>query len=491
MEASFSLLFALISVALLWSSVFRVSSPEEKHRTFVYSLPKVGLTLEEDCFKDIYRDELQRDVDTLQHLGTRTLFLWCPWDTTVARQHGAFLDMMTSAQISIIITLQTDIFQIEQRSGERTFQQGLSILADELNAHPNVSVRGIYISYPLDGVTALFFFEFISKVRFWMDSLSLDLPLYVPWLENNDPTMTEQDFEAQLSQWDSGDFTAWVVQVFSVAELQTWITRITSGGQRTKQLYILYGADSYELASGARNETSQLQEIETLYNAIISLPTDNTTVIGSAILTFVDNYDLASGAQNVFGDQSETCPDPNPYLQTSCGQRVDAIDYGDAIVSVEMLGVFYFVESLMIERCLYPKLSAELIRSLWNSNSTRLPSSVCIFTISNPYPWWTVFIPVGLIVPAVVAIPLLCKFRSQTHPNTFVKSSTKKKTKQKFEVKIEKTVDDSLGSSTNKSISDEMSKNDNNGNETQRVEHSRGVTKQSSEKSHTLRPKES
>lgn len=52
---------------------------EEKHRTLVYSLPKVGLSLEEDCLRDIYRDELQRDVETLKQLGTRTVFLWCPW----------------------------------------------------------------------------------------------------------------------------------------------------------------------------------------------------------------------------------------------------------------------------------------------------------------------------------------------------------------------------------------------------------------------------
>lgn len=115
--------------------------------------------------------------------------------------------MIAHAQLSIIITLRTDIFQIEQRAGERTFQQGLSILTDELNTHPNVSVRGIYISYPLDGVTASFFFEFISKVRFWMNALNLYIPLYVPWVENNDPTMSELDFEAQLTQWDKGDFT--------------------------------------------------------------------------------------------------------------------------------------------------------------------------------------------------------------------------------------------------------------------------------------------
>jgi hypothetical protein len=115
--------------------------------------------------------------------------------------------MVAAAHLSLIITLKTTIFQIEKRAGERIFQQGLELLVDELKAHPNVSVRGIYISYPLDGVTASFFFDFVRKVRFWMNTLNLFVPLYVPWVENNDPTMSEVDFEAQLSQWDKGDFT--------------------------------------------------------------------------------------------------------------------------------------------------------------------------------------------------------------------------------------------------------------------------------------------
>jgi hypothetical protein len=133
---------------------------------------------------------------------------------------------------------------------------------------------------------------------------------------------------------------------------------------------------------------------------------------------------------------------------------VDAIDYGDAIVCVEMLGVFYYIESLMIERCLYPKLTAHLLRSLWNPNSSELPNSICIFTISNPFPWWTVFIPVGLTLPAIVAIPTLCKLRSQTKSNFSSKTTSnrkqKKKNQQNFEIKIEKSVEDPTESNIDK-----------------------------------------
>jgi hypothetical protein len=69
------------------------------------------------------------------------------------------------------------------------------------------------------------------------------------------------------------------------------------------------------LNEGQDNETTQAQEIETLYNLMTSMSNTNATVIGSAILTFADNYDMASEQRNVFGDQSETCPDINPYLQ--------------------------------------------------------------------------------------------------------------------------------------------------------------------------------
>lgn len=69
------------------------------------------------------------------------------------------------------------------------------------------------------------------------------------------------------------------------------------------------------MIEGQDNETTQAQQIETLYNIMTSMTNTNATVIGSAILTFADNFDMANDKRNVFGDQSETCPDINPYLQ--------------------------------------------------------------------------------------------------------------------------------------------------------------------------------
>jgi hypothetical protein len=156
---------------------------------------------------------------------------------------------------------------------------------------------------------------------------------------------------------------------------------------------------------------------------------------------------------------------------------VDVIDYGDAIVCVEMLGVFYYIESLMIERCLYPKLTAHLLRSLWNPNSTDLPNSICIFTISNPFPWWTVFIPVGLTLPPIVAIPILCKLRSQTKSNVSSKTTPnkkqKKKNQQKLEIKIEKSVDDPTESHIDKKTETENGNKETSTNEKREEQNSK------------------
>jgi hypothetical protein len=211
------------------------SEPEQTigqmHHTIVYSLPRIGLTDADDCFLDIYQEELDRDMNLLKQMGAMTVFLWCPWSTKTDVTHGAFLDILVKYNMSFIVSLETSIYQIEKRGGEKEFQTGLYALTWELDNTPGAKelFRGIYIKYDLDGETAEFFFSFVTKVSFWLKTLEHNIPLLVPWVQN--VGIEEKDIKAQLTQWNTADFTAWAIILYSPEEIQSWVNVMGTTGR--------------------------------------------------------------------------------------------------------------------------------------------------------------------------------------------------------------------------------------------------------------------
>ncbi len=87
----------------------------QRHHTIVYSLPRIGLTNSDDCFLDIYQDELERDMALIKQMGAETVFLFCPWSTETDITHTAFLNILIKYNMSFI-----DVSRSE--AAKRTFR---------------------------------------------------------------------------------------------------------------------------------------------------------------------------------------------------------------------------------------------------------------------------------------------------------------------------------------------------------------------------------
>jgi len=195
----------------------------QRHHTIVYSLPRIGITDSDDCYLDIYQDELERDMSMIKQMGAETVFLYCPWNTKAEVTHTSLLNIMVKYNLSFIVSLETSIYQIEKRGGEKDFQTGLDSLTWELGNTKGATdlFKGVYIKYELDGETAEYFFSFVTKVSFWLKTLNYDVALMVPWVQN--VGIEEKDIKAQLTQWNSAEFTAWVILLYSPEEIQRWV----------------------------------------------------------------------------------------------------------------------------------------------------------------------------------------------------------------------------------------------------------------------------
>lgn len=136
-------------------------------------------------------------------------------------------------------------------------------------------------------------------------------------------------------------------------------------------------------------------------------------LLGVVLIGYVDEYFLGSEAQNYQGTPEDICPDNNPYLQTTCGVRDPSVAYGDAIVSVEHLGIFATTETLILTRCVIPKKAVSTLRKLWKNTTDEFSASeFCCFSISV-YPleliWITLsFIGVAILVSIGVSIASSC-----------------------------------------------------------------------------------
>eukprot|EP00029_Vermamoeba_vermiformis_P008295 TRINITY_DN3837_c0_g1_i1.p1 TRINITY_DN3837_c0_g1~~TRINITY_DN3837_c0_g1_i1.p1 ORF type:complete len:446 (+),score=32.32 TRINITY_DN3837_c0_g1_i1:21-1358(+) len=419
-------ILAIAIIALTWNvsygsadsgSLF--NSPQAKHNIMSYSLPRIGLRSNEDCNLSIYKDEFNRDFEIMKQMGVNTVHLFCPWSTDVLVDHSDLLKTLVEKDMRFIISLRTDIYQIEQRGGEKSFQDGMYVLADELAANPDAAklLKGISIQYNLTGETASYFFQFVNKVKFWMNLLSFEVPLLVPWV--SDISLEDKEIETQLTQWNSASFDAWVTHLYTPGEIKNYIDRLGEA-KILKQVFILYGWDSYSTLNNFENQAEQEDKIRVLREYItITLETQdkNNTILGSSVFSFSDIYYMAEDEKYVYGEPSATCPDVNPWLQTSCGRKTNDVanqtDWVSDTVSIEIMGLFEHYETISLMRCVRPKQAAYILGALFLDPQSAgmdpgLASEYCALTITNPLPKEALLAPFGVAIIAVFISFILC-----------------------------------------------------------------------------------
>eukprot|EP00029_Vermamoeba_vermiformis_P012293 TRINITY_DN710_c0_g1_i1.p1 TRINITY_DN710_c0_g1~~TRINITY_DN710_c0_g1_i1.p1 ORF type:complete len:350 (+),score=66.97 TRINITY_DN710_c0_g1_i1:80-1129(+) len=319
----FNAILAIAIVALAWNvaadTAALFDSIAAKHNIITYSLPRMGLRSDEDCSLSIYKDEFNRDFEIMAAMGTNTVHLLCPWSTAELVDHSEILKSFVKYNMHFIVSLRTDIYQIEQRGGEKNFQEGMYILADELAANPDAAklMKGISIQYNLTGETASYFFQFVNKVKFWMNLLGFDVPLLVPWV--SDISLEDKDIETQLTQWNSASFDAWVTHLYTPGEIKNYVDHLGSA-KVLKQAFLLYGWDSYNTLQNKEDQDEQNTKVQILRRYItgpLASEDKNGTVLGSSIFSFADVYHMAEDEKYVYGDPSATCPDVNSWLQVN------------------------------------------------------------------------------------------------------------------------------------------------------------------------------
>jgi hypothetical protein len=98
-------------------------------------------------------------------------------------------------------------------------------------------------------------------------------------------------------------------------------------------------------------------------------------------------------------------------LQTTCGRKLQDNHFGEDSVSVEIMGLFEHYETLGLQRCVKPKKAAQWLIQYWNSSGLSL-GDVCVSAFSNPFPWYVMVLPLGLIALAVFIALVLCCINS-------------------------------------------------------------------------------
>jgi hypothetical protein len=204
-------------------------SVEARHHIMKYSLPRIGLS-DQDCYMSLYHEELDRDLQNMKKLGVKTILLGNPWSYGVNIDHTGFFDAIVRHEMFFVVTVQATIYQIELRGGEREFQETIFGFAMELEQHSDVKpwLKGVNIQYELLAETALFFFNFVDKVKYWMDLALLEVPLFSPWII--DVSLEAHNIETQLLMWNSANFDAWIVQLFTPGEISHFISFLAESG---------------------------------------------------------------------------------------------------------------------------------------------------------------------------------------------------------------------------------------------------------------------
>ena len=381
------LLLCLLGVGVVFWSDSRlnggglwVSASLSDHHTLIYTLPRPGVLSTEDCYTNLYADDLVRDLTLMSEIGVTTVMTWNGWD--FARSHSVLLSTMAKYGMSLGITFKPDLNGVMRKS--------LQKLSKMLSAE-SVKLEFLYLDYPLDFDNAEQFFRWVIQVRSWMYQENLGCPLLLRFFPQVSNPKTVQ---VLLQQWDEGDFSAWVVEAYSSASMKSWSEDRMIGNK--KKIFFLYGSDSWDLANNNETLATQSAQLEELVQYVTtggSNSTSSTTnstsnhLLSGAIQGYSDTWFLGVDANYFQGGANDVCPDKNPYLHTSCGGNDMSIEHGDAYYSVEHMGLMKHYETVYYFRCLQPTPAAQMLQALWNptkTSPTLLTATSCSLSVSVP-----------------------------------------------------------------------------------------------------------
>jgi hypothetical protein len=85
-------------------------------------------------------------------------------------------------------------------------------------------------------------------------------------------------------------------------------------------------------------------------------------------------------------------------------------------VSVEIMGLFEHYETILLQRCVRPKLAAKLVGLLFTGSDVELKAE-CVLAVSNPFIIESLLAPAGVIfVAAFISFILCCMRPARTSP---------------------------------------------------------------------------
>lgn len=387
----------LISIFMLVNSYMCTL---EDHQNIVYVLPRPGISSTEDCYVDMYADEIKRDIEIINSLGATTIVTLNPWDFD--SDHKVFLSNLSKYNISLGITFHADFDGVARRNLEKLKKQVQKY---------NVKIEFILLDYPLDFDNAEDFFQWTSQVKGWMLQQEIEVPLLARFYPEVSDSITIDNL---LQRWDSGDFDAWLVEHFSIAAIEDWL--VEKMKCQKKKVFFFYGSDKWESLKMEPNYEDQAKQLEELIlftggNHPKSSMSNYSQLLGSALLSYSDIYYLGRGITYYHGGLGDICPDKNPYLQTSCGGVDRNILYGDTFYSVERMGLYDQYETIMYFRCVSPGLAAKTVKRLWGDGTggPTVEQDTCVFSISTPGMYIFFLWAAGFVMAVLGVIAGACK----------------------------------------------------------------------------------
>jgi hypothetical protein len=353
------------------------------HKNMIYALPRPGVLKDDDCYTDIYADDIRRDLAMMKEMGVTTVMTWNGWN--FGRSHSVLLTTMAKSGMSLGITFKPDLNGVMRKNLEK-LQKALE--------SSGVVLEFLYLDYPLDFDNAEEFFRWVIQVRSWMFQEGLTCPLllrFFPMVSN------PKTVQVLLQQWDEGAFDAWVVESYSTSNMVTWLSDRMENNQ--KQMFFLYGSDSWDMTNNNETLDTQEAQLEEMVNFIetgsfpstnssASPPSSNITdrLLSGAIQGYSDSWFLGSDLNYFQGGAHDVCPDKNPYLHTSCGGNDLHISHGDEYFSIEHMGLLKHYETIYYFRCLEPTPASRMLSKRWSPDhdQSTLSAPKCSLSISIP-----------------------------------------------------------------------------------------------------------
>lgn len=351
------------------------TSTIDDHKNMVYVLPRPGVKYDEDCYLNMYADEINRDLDIIAEMGATTLLTVNQWDFNSG--HDVLLTAMNRHNISLGISFKADLDGVARRNLEKLKVQLTKF---------DVNLEFVLLDYPLDFENAEDFFIWVVQVKGWMEQQEIKAPILVKFFPEVSSDVT---IENLLERWDSELFDAWVVDQYSISGMENWLTEKLKYFK--KKAFFLYGADRWDTMKMLPNEEDQGKQLEELLLYVMqdhpkSSVTNYTQLYGSALLSYSDIFYYARGAKYFQGGKGDICPDGNPYLQTSCGGVDDGILYGDSFYSIEYMGLFEHYETISYHRCVKPGTGAKVVKKIWKGKGkdSIISDETCVLSLSVP-----------------------------------------------------------------------------------------------------------